>query len=234
MFYLKINDKIRELLDLLNDRHIGCKYYCRLQLIALDELDYIRRELVNKRLKTLTNEEFEEIKKSSEKVYFHNTHVCNSKTNNINESDTEEDDLDILMADKVNTKAKKDIFETNIDYDYLSKKNEEENMKAIVKKDENSVSYAVNLVGSFFLIVFGSYYLGKYVFSLNDRNNYILVLVISIIVFIAEALLLMIRLHKDTEKIGGKGRENSFAYRFNRKYRNNFTKNKVSEKTKVE
>jgi hypothetical protein len=234
MFYLKINDQIKQLIDLLNDRHIGCKYFCRLQLIALDEFDYLRRELENKQLRIITNEEFEEIKKSSEKMYFYNTHVCKAEeTDAADINEEEEDELEELARDRVN-KRKKDVFETKIDYEYLAKKKEEEGMNTIIKKDENSIAYAFNLVGSFFLIVFGSYYFGKYLLGLNDRNNYIIVLVVSIIVFIAEAILLIIRLHKDSNRMSNKTRDNSFAYRFNRKYRGNFVKSKVNEKTKTD
>jgi hypothetical protein len=233
MFYLKINDQIKQLIELLNDRHIGCKYFCKLQLIALDELDYLRRELETKQLKKLTNEEFEELKKSSEKVYLHNIHICKDNQEATVDITSDEDNIEEIMKDKVG-RTKKDVFETKIDYEYLAKQKEEETKNTIIQKDDNSISYAVNMVGSFFLIVFGSYYLGKILFGLNEKNNFILVLVVSIIVFIAEAILLMIKLHKDSARMSNKTRENSFAYRFNRKYRNNFVKTKVHEKPKTE
>ena len=63
MFYLKINEKIRSLIDKLPKLHFGCKYYCPHQLIALDEMEYLRKELANIKI-TFTDEEFKEIIKS--------------------------------------------------------------------------------------------------------------------------------------------------------------------------
>jgi hypothetical protein len=95
------------------------------------------------------------------------------------------------------------------------------------------------MIGSFFLIVYGSYYLGKYVFEMKDSNTYKLVLVITIVVVIAETLLLIIKLNKDSEKVytNKSLKENSFAYKFNRKYRSTFVdtdRTKVYAKAKKE
>jgi hypothetical protein len=241
MFYLKINEKIKQLIELLNEQHIGCKYYCSLQIIALDELDFLRRDLESKKIKTLSNDEFEEIKKSSDKLYFHNTHICKPSTEEANKnysSEAEDENLlEELQKDKINTGVKKDVFESSVDYEYLAKKKDEENSKALIRKDDSSVSFAFNMLGSFFLIVFGSYYMGKYVFDMPDKYNYILVLIVSIVVFIAEAVLLMIKLHKDSMIMNaarGNLKENSFAYRFNKSYRNKFVKTKVYNKEKSE
>jgi hypothetical protein len=232
MFYLKINEKIKELIDLLNIQ-LGCKYYCKYQLIALDELEFIRRELKIQNIKTLTDEEYEEIKKSSEKVYFHTTHICvvQNPEDKLEETDDEKA-FEELLKEKTN-KPKKDTFEPNINYEFRLKQQEEEKNKLTIKKDENSMSFAINMVGSFFLIVLGSYYLGKHLLELDDSVTYKLVLVVTIVVFIAESVLLMLKLHRESEKLGSysKGKTNSFAYRFNRKYRiENDVKNNKKEK----
>ena len=39
MFYLIINEQIRKYIDMIKDKHFGCKKYCPLQIIAL--LDYL-------------------------------------------------------------------------------------------------------------------------------------------------------------------------------------------------
>ena len=42
MFYLIINEQIRKYIDMIKDKHFGCKSYCPLQLIALDEMELLR------------------------------------------------------------------------------------------------------------------------------------------------------------------------------------------------
>ena len=84
------------------------------------------------------------------------------------------------------------------------------------------------MIISFFLLVIGSYYLGKYFFGLNDSNTLKLVLVITIIVFLSETCLLLLSFHREDikrqkERIkSGKNQyySDSFAYRFNKEYRN--------------
>ena len=84
------------------------------------------------------------------------------------------------------------------------------------------------MIISFFLLVIGSYYLGKYFFGLSDSNTLKLVLVITIVVFLSETCLLLLSFHKEDlkrQKEGIKTGQNryysdSFAYRFNRNYRN--------------
>ena len=44
MLYLKINDKIRELMSQITFK-VGCKDYCKYQLIAIDEFELLRKEL---------------------------------------------------------------------------------------------------------------------------------------------------------------------------------------------
>ena len=236
MFYLKINDKIRKLIELL-EIQIGCKYYCRMQLIAFDELEFIKREIRNRNLNVLSDSEYDEIKKDSEKYYFHSTHIC--KAENKADENKEEEDLEDRLLEEINKDKfvkKESNIEPSIDYEYRLKQKDEEKNRINVKKDENSISFAINMIGSFFLIVLGSYYLGKYIFEWKDANTYKLVLVVTIIVFIAEAVLLMIKLHRDTVKVNmnGQSRNNSFAFRFNKKYRNTLSKNKIHTKEKKE
>ena len=84
------------------------------------------------------------------------------------------------------------------------------------------------MIISFFLLVIGSYYLGKYFFGLSDSNTLKLVLVITIIVFLSETCLLLLSFHKEDLKKQKEGirsgqnkyYSNSFAYRFNKDYRN--------------
>ena len=84
------------------------------------------------------------------------------------------------------------------------------------------------MILSFFLLVAGSYYLGKYFFEMSDANTFKLVLVITIIVFLSETCLLLLSLHKEDMKRQREGikqgvsgyYKNSFAYRFNKDYRN--------------
>jgi hypothetical protein len=250
MFYLKINEKIRELLDLFTNYRLGCKNYCKYQLIAVDEFELLFKELERNKLKIITQEEISEIKKSSESVYFHNTHICQSVDNSTKrevESDAESFNEEFLEKsfnnDKIRqAKNQRPLFNAEIDYDQLSKQKDEEQI--LKNKQEPSkaaadstVSFAFSMISSFFLLVLGSYYLGKYVFELEEQYNYILVLVVTIIVVLAETILLILKLHQESVKYSSnsKLKENSFAYRFNRRYRQNMSGNKVhSTKTKTD
>jgi hypothetical protein len=120
---------------------------------------------------------FEEIKKSSDKLYFHNTHICKPSTEEANKdyfSEAEDEHLlEKLQKDKINTSPKKDVFESNVDYEYFAKNKDEENSKALIRNDD-SIFFAFIMVGSFFLCVFGSFYMGKCVFDMQDKYNYIL------------------------------------------------------------
>ena len=75
MFYLIINEQIRKYIDMIKDKHFGCKSYCPLQLIALDEMELLRKELKKIDI-DLSNEEYSKLLKSAESKYFHNVHIC--------------------------------------------------------------------------------------------------------------------------------------------------------------
>lgn len=75
MFYLRINDKIRDYIKMVPESHFGCKYYCKQQLIAFDELEFLRKELKTKNV-PLTNEQFKELLQSTQSQYFVSTHNC--------------------------------------------------------------------------------------------------------------------------------------------------------------
>jgi hypothetical protein len=252
MFYIKINDAIRELLDRVRDSFkLGCKVFCRLQLIALDEMELLRKELELKGLKKFTNEEFKEILKNSDKVYFNSIHICedskskddNETPDSINDSIDDESIMTEIKKDKVRKVHNEKYFDSGTpehieDNSILNSLNNSDNKKI---KTENSLSYAFSMVGSFFLIVLGSYYLGKHFFGMQDSSTYKLVLVITIIVLISEMFLLIIKLNKSDENnlLPGKLKERSFAYRFNKKYREKFAsydskKTKATPKTKIE
>jgi hypothetical protein len=264
MLYLKINEKIRELIDLVKDSFkLGCKDYCKFGLIALDEFELLRKELAFKNLFNLTDQEYKEIIKSTESVYFHNIHLCTSadpikKIESLeSESDTEishEEVLKRLKEDKVASLEKKKEYFSHKSPDYFDsefeKKKEEESLtkSEILKiRTENTLTYALSMVGSFFLLAFGSYYLGKYILGFNDSNNLKLVLVISIITLICEMVLFVLKMNKEDQKnvTFNRIKESSFAYKFNKKYREKciledkkkvypFTTKVNSNKSKVE
>ena len=58
MFYLIINEQIRKYIDMIKDVHFGCKKYCPLQIIALDEMELLRKKLKKIDI-DLSNEELE-------------------------------------------------------------------------------------------------------------------------------------------------------------------------------
>ena len=240
MLYLKINEKIKHLIDLVNIK-IGCKYYCKYQIIALDEFELLKKEIELKKLQIITEEEYKLIVKSTECCYFHSTHVCSASVDEANaghpESDTEmneEELLKELKSDKIAESNKKNkYFDLSyVDYNdsesVRKQKDDEENKKnhsSISKiKNENSISYAFSLIVSFFLLTLGAYYLGRFL-EMKDSNIYKLILVISIVTLIAEMVLIIIKFHKDEEKnLTYKDIKNqSFAYRFNKKYRDRCT-----------
>ncbi len=93
------------------------------------------------------------------------------------------------------------------------------------------------MIISLFLLVLGGYYLGKYFLGLNDGNTYKLMLVIFIIVFLSEMFLLVLKMNKESESgVGGgsvKLKKSSFAYMFNKKYRDEVEKIKFERRGKV-
>ena len=254
MFYIKINILLREYLNSVKDSFkLGCKDFCKFQLIALDEIELLRKELELKGVKKFSNEEFTEFLKSTEKVYFNSIHICDDSrvkeenSESLNDSTCLDEELIMheLRKDKVREIKKNKYFDTGAadhsskDEEFLKNQNADEIKKI---RAESSLSYAFSMVGSFFLIVLGSYYLGKHFFKLEDSNTYKLILVITIIVLIAEMFLLIIKLHKadETKLNPGKIKERSFAYRFNKKYREKFVNvetrkaNSNLNKTKVD
>ena len=88
------------------------------------------------------------------------------------------------------------------------------------------------MLASLFLLVLGSYYLGKYFLGMNDSATYKLVLVITIVVLISEMVLIVLKMNKEDEKnlTIKKIKESSFAYKFNKKYRDQCA---VNEKKKI-
>lgn len=253
MFYIKINQQIRDYLNSVKDSFkLGCKEFCRLQIIALDEMELLRKELELKEIKKFSNDEFKEFLTSTEKVYFNSIHVCDDSkpkeenSESINDTNTSIDDEYILnefKKDKIREIKKKNYFDSGAavhpikEDEFLTNQNSEDIKKS---QKENSLSYAFSMVGSFFLIVLGSYYLGKHFFGMEDSSTYKLVLVITIIVLISEMFLLIIKLNKsdDTKFLSSKMKERSFAYKFNKKYREKLsifdTKKSKVNKTKVE
>lgn len=242
MLYLKVNEKIRELMDLVKDSFkLGCKDYCKYKLIALDEFELLRKELEYKNLKKISDEEYKELIKSTESVYFHNTHVCfdpNSSKAPTVESDGVPDEEEILrefQKDKIREiNKKRPYFEAKMpdhdEFEYIRKMQEEsdpsKSKSELAKmRTESSLTYALSMVGSLLLLALGGYYLGKYFLGMSDSNTYKLVLVITIVVMLSEMILLILKLNRETEKklqTNKKLRENSFAYKFNKKYRDQF------------
>jgi hypothetical protein len=253
MFYLKINQQITEYLNSVKDSFkLGCKEFCRFQFIALDELELLRKELELKEIKKFTNDEFKEFLKTTDKIYFNSIHVCDDSkpkqenSESINDTSSLDDELILneFKKDKIREINKKTYFDTGApvhptkdDDEFIKSQNIDEIKKS---KTENSLSYAFSMVGSFFLIVLGSYYLGKHFFGMQDSSTYKLVLVITIIVLISEMFLLIIKLNRSTDNklISSKMKERSFAYKFNKKYREKFvsfdTKKSHFNKSKVE
>ena len=102
----------------------------------------------------------------------------------------------------------------------------------------NSLNRGISMIGSFFLLVYGAYFLGKRVFKLNESYTYILTLVVTIVVFLSEVVLLLIHIHQKELKEKNsdpnyniKYYKNSFAYQFNKNYRNHI-KNPINKNVK--
>ena len=241
MFYLIINEQIRKYIDMIKDVHFGCKKYCPLQIIALDEMELLRKKLKKIDI-DLSNEEYSKLLKSTESKYFHKVHICitteeEKKREELKEKEKflEESKKDRIPKKEVNAFVDFEQFEKN--YKERKKHDEEEEKLFNSKKKQNidrtgnsltSITNGFSMIISFFLLVIGSYYLGKYFFGLSDSNTLKLVLVITIIVFLSETCLLLLSFHREDlkrQKEGIKTGKNvyysdSFAYRFNKDYRN--------------
>ena len=231
------------------NKSFGCKYYCPLQIIALDEMELLRKELEKINIK-LSDEEYKKLIKNTESKYFQNIHICYPKNNANKIKEEEEENLfsdKFLNKDKIPKKEENPFFnfETFEKNYQLRQKQKEENDKFFNKinnksnKSFNSINSGISLILSFFLLVLGSYYLGKNFFGLSNSNTYKLMLIVTIIVFLSETCLLLLKLHKDEMKEieEGKGNydniyKNSFAYKFNKNYRNLINKPKNFNKQK--
>jgi len=252
MFYLKINGEIRALLDLVKNIKLGCRDYCKYQLIALDELELLRIELTNENIRNLTLEEFNQLKNTAEKLYFHSTHVCIHDNKMAKEKIAEqmqkeemeeinkEEDFTInntenaqqlfLKADSTKERKKADVIaKFRVTYDFADEKDKNEkisNIGSTVKETENTLSYGISMIASFFLLVLGSFYLGRDYLEWSPANTLKLTLVVTIIVFFAEAFLLIIKLSKQEDsknfKASDRIKKYSLAYQLNEKYRNSF------------
>jgi hypothetical protein len=239
---------------MIKDKHFGCKKYCPLQIIALDEFELLRKELKKINI-DLSDEEYRNLIKSTESKYFHKTHVCISREEELKREEElerqkilEESKRDRVPKKEVNEFVDFEKFEKN----YQERKRHEEEEEKFYKKNKEidktgnsftSITNGFSMIISFFLLVIGAYYLGKYFFGLNDSNTLKLVLVITIIVFLSETCLLLLSFHREDLKRQKEGKKNgqniyyanSFAYRFNKDYRNNINlRNNKSFKKKVE
>jgi hypothetical protein len=241
MFYLIINEQIRKYIDMIKDKHFGCKKYCPLQIIALDEMELLRKELKKIDI-ILSDEEYKHLLKSSEPKYFNSVHICITPEEEKKREEAREMQkyLELSKEDRIpkkETNAFIDLEQFEKNYKERKKHDEEEEKLFNNKNRQNidrtgnsfaSITNGFSMIISFFLLVIGSYYLGKYFFGLSDSNTLKLVLVITIIVFLSETCLLLLSFHKEDlkrQKEGIKTGQNgyysdSFAYRFNRNYRN--------------
>jgi len=240
MFYLLINEKIRELINKIKDIHFGCKYYCPLQMIALDEMELLRKELNNINI-TFSDIEWKNILKSSESKFYQNVHICQYPNKEIKEKEEKSENEKLLN----NNYLKKDKIIKNRPNPFLNLEEMEKNYEIYKKQKENdekfnnkntfninnnsiySLNRGISMIGSFFLLVYGAYFLGKRVLKLNESNTYILTLIVTIIVFLSETVLMLITIQQKELKernsdptYNVRYYKNSFAYQFNKNYRN--------------
>ena len=249
MFYITITPAIREYINKIPSQHFGCKYYCPLQIIALDELELLRKELALIGIK-LSNSEFKQLITEGESKYFHNVHICRApktqKEIEEEEKSIEENLKNNLKGDKIPKKQVNPFVDfDNFERNYkLRQKQKEEDEKLFNKSTKTnqknmytSLSQGISMIVSLFLIVIGSYFFSKQFLGLSDSACYKVVLVVTIIVFISESCLLLLRLHKEQMSRPYKEgiKTNSFAYKFNKDYRKKITTvNDMKVKKKVE
>ena len=251
MFYLIINEQIRKYIDMIKDKHFGCKKYCPLQIIALDEMELLRKELKKINI-NLSDEEYKNLLKNANPKYFHTVHTCITPEEE-KKREEEREKQRFLEESKREHIPKKEVnafvdFE-QLEKNYQERKKQEEKDEKLYKNSKRnldrtgssitSITGGFSMIISFFLLVLGSYYLGKYFLGLSDSNTLKLVLVITIIVFLSETCLLMLSLHKEDMKRQKEGVQSirgyykdSFAYRFNKNYRNKVN-NKYFQKFKT-
>jgi hypothetical protein len=248
MFYLRINEKIKDLFNLSGQIKLGCRVYCKHQLIALDEFELLLIELENLNLKKFTKDEIDSIKNSTEKVYFYNTHVCVHENNFDNknksiilvEDNKENNEYENLkQIEEIKQRKKNDVNEKfRVSYDFPEEKSDIK-LEGLGKQiNESSTNQGISMISSFFLIVLGSYYFGIYYLEWSKANSLKLTLIVTIIVFFAEAFLLIIKMHREDTKLfrykaSDNIKNNSLAYRLNQKYRDSFNNVKIKSKNKV-
>jgi len=145
--------------------------------------------------------------------------------------------LENLKKDKVHqTNKKKPYFESESYIDDSISQDKSNTCSEFLKiRNESTLCNAFSMIASLFLLSLGAYYLGKYFLQMNDSNTYKLVLVVTIIVLISEMIHLVLKIIRESEKnfsANNKLIENSFAYKFNKKYREQFmiSKNKQTHK----
>lgn len=256
MIYFKLNEEIsnwiKQIPEVKNrEITLGCKSWCKVQVIALDELQLMVKLLRQEKIKDFTSEEFKELKNTTSPLYFRSTHVCTEDEDKIpkpsqeEENEKDEKELKELFGDKIPTKQKYH-FKPQVDYDIMNKINSQKEKELSRGQPqsfavrESTVSYGVNLLVSFFLVIFGTYSLCKYMLELSDSATFKITLIVSIIVMFAETFLLLIRMDKENKKdINKKGlQKTSFAYKFNKDYRQQFNKgsftSNTQSKTKVD
>jgi len=228
MLFYKINSELRDQIN-KSKLKLGCIESCDKQLIALDEYELL--------LKGLNGQELNKIKSLKKDAIFlstSNPHICKRDTNK--EEDDDDKYLNKLLEDKIAEKPNKKInpFKVEIDYEEIQREKKEKELyatntnssNAIKPENENNLAFAYNMVGSFIFVALGSYYLGKYVLEWKDAHTYVLTLIISIVVILAESILLMMKLHRSNRDLyrgqGDKLKKTSFAYSFNKSYRDKF------------
>lgn len=246
MYYFKINEEIRDLIDSIPDVKakkifIGCKPYCKSQIIALDELEMLKKMLKEYNIRDINIEEFKNLKNSTKSAYFMKTHICeyseNEKVKEVNKSncinEIEDDNNDDVIEEEttiesIKNRKKKNLFDTEIDYNYQFKLQQElnDNNKNAFQVRESNMGYGISMLTSFFLIVIGIYYLCELVLKLSRETTLKITVVSTIVVIIAEAFLLLIRLDRDDKKNFNRMslNKNSVAYKFNLDYKNKVDK----------
>lgn len=238
MFYLKINAQIRNYINQISNVHFGCQPYCPLQIIALDEFELLRKKLKEISIE-LTDEEYKKLIKDTEVMYYSHVHTCDipKEEREKQQKLREEQIISEFHKEKIPKKTPNAFIDFDkIDINYKLRKKQEEQDEKLFKKNSSldrggnklmSITNGFSMIFSFFLLVGGAYYLGKYFFGLNDSNTYKLMLVVTIVVFISEACLLLLKLHREDMRLYNdspnrkKMFENSFAYKFNKSYRRN-------------
>lgn len=248
MLYFRLTDEIRKLISQLpevKERKIvlGCKSFCKLQIIASDELELLKKLLKEEKILEISIDDFNTIKASTKSAYFRNIHICEEPNKEISEEEKKrllEEEFQELSKDRKPV-YKPYLFDSKTDIEYIEKQRKEIEKSTLKGQPqsfamrESTMSYGVNLLVSFFLVIFGTYSVCKYFFELSDETNFKFTLVISIIVMFAEAVLLLIKLEKESNKeISIKGlKKSSFAYKFNKNYRSQLENEEENKKRKV-